>query len=76
MKDGVAIEKQSRAFPQTIWRQLSEASSEDYAILRENPSRNYYHPCTPEQVRTVLSRLPRRHTPRSPRSHSSPTAPE
>ncbi len=60
--DGAASEKESRAFPQSIWRQLSDAPAGDYQILRENPSRDFYHPCTPEQVRAVLSHLPRRYT--------------
>jgi len=62
VRNGVAIEKESRAFPQTIWRQLSEAPDGVYSIFSENPSRDYYHPCSPEQVRAVLSRLPRRLT--------------
>jgi len=62
VKGGTPVEKRSRAFPQTIWRRLSEASSDDYAVLSENPSRDYYHPCSPDEVRAVLSRLPRRLT--------------
>lgn len=60
--DGTASEKESRAFPQSIWRQLSEAPAGDCQILHENPSRDFYHPCTPKQVRAVLSHLPRRYT--------------
>jgi len=62
VKDGVAVEKESRWFPQTIWRQLSEAPGKGFVVLTENPSRDYYHPCTPDEVRTVLSRLPRKST--------------
>ena len=62
VRDGKAREKWSRAFPQTIWRQLSEAPGEGYAVLSENPSRDHYHPCSPAQIRNVLSRLPRRYT--------------
>ena len=60
--DGVASEKESRAFPLSIWRRLSDSPAGDYQILSENPSRDFYHPCTPEQVRAVLSHLPRRYT--------------
>src|SRR4051794_16933962 len=58
---GKATEKESRAFPQSIWRQLSEAPGGECRILEENPSRDFYHPCTPEQVRAVLSHLPLRY---------------
>lgn len=62
VKNGKAVEKRSRAFPLSIWRQLSEVSGNDYDVIRENPSRDYYHPCTPDDIRAVLSRLPRRYT--------------
>src|SRR5688572_14461033 len=61
VSDGVATEKESRALPQSIWRQLSDTPG-DIQFLRENPSRDFYHPCTPEQVRAVLSHLPKRYT--------------
>lgn len=60
VKKGKAVEKLSRVFPLSIWRQLSDAPGDDYKILRENPSRDYYHPCRPEEITAVLSRLPRR----------------
>ena len=60
VKDGIALEKRSRAFPQTLWRQLSEAPGKGFVILEENPSRDYYHPCTPDQIRAVMRRLPAR----------------
>jgi len=39
VKDGVAAEKRSRWFPQSLWRQLSEAPRKGLVILTENPSR-------------------------------------
>lgn len=62
VKAGTAMEKDSRTFPQSIWRQLSEDAGGVYRVLRENPSRNFYHPCTEQQVRSVLSHIPKRHT--------------
>jgi len=58
VKDGVAAEKQSRWFPQSLWRQLSEAPRKGLVVVTENPSRDYYYPCSAEEVRAVIARLP------------------
>jgi len=31
-------------------------------IFVENPSKNYYHPCTPEEYLSILEKLPKHHT--------------
>ena len=57
VKDGRAEEKWSRAFPANIYRQLSE-NGKKWQVLRENPSRDFYHPCSAEDYLGVLERLP------------------
>ena len=60
VRDGKAVEKRSRVFTQDIWTQLSESPHQGFVVLRENPSRDYFHPVTEGDVRSILSRLPRR----------------
>jgi len=63
VKGGRAVEKSSRVFTDTVWRRLSEEErTTGYVILSENPSANYYHPCTPSEIETVIKRLPKRVT--------------
>lgn len=57
VKDGQPEEKWSRFFPTNIYRQLSE-NGEKWQVLRENPSRDYYHPCSGDDYLGVLERLP------------------
>src|SRR5687767_12887755 len=57
VKNGRAVEKGSRVFNQGPWRQLSE-SKDELCLVRENPSRRFYHPCNPEEYVEVLSQLP------------------
>ncbi|MEM1041012.1 MAG: hypothetical protein AAGI91_00120 [Bacteroidota bacterium] len=57
VKDGRPEEKWSRLFPVNIYRQLSE-NGEKWQVLRENPSRDYYHPCSGDDYLAVLDRLP------------------
>jgi hypothetical protein len=63
VKDGRAIEKASRVFTNDVWRTLSEQDSQNgFVILTENPSRDYYHPCSPAEVSAVVHRLPKKLT--------------
>ena len=57
MKAGVPAEKWSRLFSKSTWEKLSE-SSDQLRIIRENPSRDYFHPCSAGQIRGVIERLP------------------
>ena len=57
VKDGRPEEKWSRTYPNDIYRRLSE-NGEKWQVLRENPSRDYYHPCSGDDYRGVLERLP------------------
>jgi hypothetical protein len=57
VKDGRAEEKRSRLFPENKWRQISEAEMSWQAFI-ENPSRDFYHPCSPADYLAVLRRLP------------------
>lgn len=52
-----AQEKWSRQFPANIYHQLSE-NGEKWQVLRENPSRDFYHPCSADDYLGVLERLP------------------
>src|SRR5258708_6596842 len=60
VRDGKPVEKRSRVFTQDIWTRLSEAPHRGFIIIRENPSRDYFHPLTENDVRSALSRLPQR----------------
>ena len=56
--DGKATEKWSRSSQhQDLYTRLSE-NGDRWQILRENPSRDYYHPCSGEDYVGVLRRLP------------------
>lgn len=57
VKDGRAYEKWSRIFTQDIWTKLSE-SGEKWQVLRENASRDFYHPCDGSDYLALLNRLP------------------
>jgi hypothetical protein len=57
VRSGRPQEKRSRIFSQTIWDQLSESDGQLH-LIRENPSRGFYHPCTTEEYVEVLSQLP------------------
>ena len=61
VKDGRASEKWSRMFPENKWQQISNGNL-IWQTFVENPSKNYYHPCKPEDYLEVLQRLPARHT--------------
>jgi len=57
---GKAQEKWTRFFGHHIWHQLSELECDgsNCTIIQENPSKNFYHPCSPEDYRALLSELP------------------
>lgn len=58
--DGRAVEKWSRFFGHNIWSKLSDLpeGQSGFMGLSENPSRGFYHPCTIDEYRTVLEKLP------------------
>lgn len=64
VKGGVAEEKQSRKFyAQNVWWDLSNIpAGSDIVFITENPSRDYCHPCTEEEIRRTLKLLPRSHS--------------
>jgi hypothetical protein len=57
VKNGQAREKWSHHFTQDVWTRLSEDDMR-WKVIRENPSRLYYHPCDEAEYHQVLSRLP------------------
>ena len=57
VKGGRAYEKWSRVFTQDIWAKLSESDLK-WQFLVENPSRDYYHPCSTDEIEQVLKLLP------------------
>lgn len=58
VKDGKADEKLSRLWFNTdIYSQISN-SDKIWQIYKENPSRNYFHPCDGEEYLEVLMQLP------------------
>jgi len=61
VKDGRPKEKWSRMFPQNQWDQISERDGK-WNVFVENPSRDYFHPCKPEEYLEVLRRLPSNQT--------------
>ena len=61
VKDGRAQEKWSRLFPENKWREISRGNSL-WNVFIENPSRDYYHPCTAEEYLSILEQLPVHHT--------------
>jgi hypothetical protein len=56
VQGGRAEEKRSRIFTNDVWDRLSELEG-PWIVLRENPSRNYFHPCTGEEYLDVLREL-------------------
>ena len=61
VQNGKAYEKWSRFFNRDIWQKLSE-ENDVLQILKENPSKNYYHPCTDNEIIDVLNKLPKSET--------------
>jgi hypothetical protein len=57
VQGGRSEEKRSRVFSNDIWDQLSELRG-PCVVLRENPSRNYFHPCSGDEYLEVLRELP------------------
>jgi hypothetical protein len=57
VKDGRATEKWSRLFPENKWRQITD-SGISWQTFVENPSKAFYHPCSPSDYLAVLKRLP------------------
>jgi hypothetical protein len=55
--NGKPSEKWSRLFPKSTWEKISD-ETEGLRIIRENPSKNYFHPCSKKQVATVFGELP------------------
>lgn len=58
VKNGRASEKWSRLYPENKWQQISQ-SGRSWQTFVENPSRDFYHPCTPSDYLAVLRRLPK-----------------
>ena len=61
VKNGRPQEKWSRLFPENQWRRISDRER-IWQFFVENPSRDYYHPCKPEEYLEVLKRLPSHQT--------------
>ncbi len=57
VKNGRAVEKLSHRHTQDLRSRLSEDNIR-WKIIRENPSRHYYHPCDEKDYHHVLSQLP------------------
>ena len=60
VKHGHALEKWSREFGQGGWSKLSESNDEPLQLIRQNPSRGFYHPCSLAdfvQVMATASRI-------------------
>lgn len=55
--NGKPSEKWSRLFPQNTWQKLSN-ETDSLRIITENPSKNYFHPCSSNQILSVINRLP------------------
>ena len=50
-------------FSRQIWDRLSEEEvQEGYLVLRDNPSRDFFHPVSEEEIRKTLDRMPRKLT--------------
>jgi len=60
VKNGKAVEKYSRFFSNTIWERLTDEFDGEVRYLKENPSRDYYHPCNSADVEKVLRLCPKR----------------
>lgn len=57
VRNGRAEEKQSHLFTNDIWERLSNLEG-SCVVLRENPSRDYFHPCTGDEYLELLGQLP------------------
>ena len=57
VKDGRAVEKLSHRNTQDLWTRLSEDNIR-WKVIKENPSRHYYHPCNEKDYHYVLTQLP------------------
>ena len=63
VKDGSASEKPSRIFSRHIWSRLSEEEIEEcYMVIEDNPSRDYFHPVSEDEIRKTLDRMPNKLT--------------
>ncbi len=58
VSDGRAREKWSRIFGNDVFQKLSETDLQRWHVIRENPSREYYHPCSRAEIHGVLKQLP------------------
>jgi len=58
ISDGRAREKWSRVFGNDVFEQLSAQDLPQWHVIRENPSREYYHPCKIDDLHGVLKQLP------------------
>jgi len=59
IEDGRSSEKRSRIFTWDIWDRLSMRQADGaLVVLRENPSKAYFHPCRGSEYLAVLERLP------------------
>ncbi len=61
VKNGRPEEKWSRMFPENEWHKIS-CEERIWNVFVENPSRDNYHPCTPEEYLSILDKLPAHHT--------------
>ena len=57
VQNGISYEKWSRIFTRTMWDKLSEAEGK-WNVIKENPSSQFYHPCTGDDYVSVLKQLP------------------
>ena len=57
VSNGKPAEKWSRLFPPSTWEKLSD-ETDGLRIIKENPSKKYFYPCSPAQIQSVLSKLP------------------
>lgn len=58
VKAGTPMEKWSRLFSPDTWEILSKQNLPKWNVIKENPSRSYYHPCTAEEIHFILKKLP------------------
>ena len=59
IRDGKPSAKLSHVFTRDIWERLSATPADGPpAVLRENPSGAYFHPCQGSEYLAILERLP------------------
>lgn len=58
VKDGRPYEKWSRLFGTDVWESLSEQDLPRWHVIRENPSRDFFHPVGETEIHAVLAKLP------------------